>query len=150
MEHIPIKIFRNDNGQKVMLPSYMSEHAAGMDVCAAEHICIDPGKTALVKTGLFVEIPIGYELQVRPRSGLALKHSLLIPNAPGTIDADFRGEIGVIVLNAGVQSFTIDPGDRIAQLVLNKVYHVTWQECECYESLQSTERGEGGFGHTGA
>lgn len=150
MEHISIKVYRNDNGKKIALPLYMSAHAAGMDVCASERVVIEPGRTALVKTGLFVEIPEGYELQVRPRSGLALKHSLLVPNAPGTIDADYRGEIGVILFNAGSTTFVVAEGDRIAQLVLGKVYKAVWQECDTFEALQTTERGEGGFGHTGA
>lgn len=150
MENISIKVYRNDNGKKIALPLYMSSHAAGMDVCAAEQAVIEPGRTMLVKTGLFVEIPEGYELQVRPRSGLALKYSLLVPNAPGTIDADYRGEIGVILFNAGETAFSVTIGDRIAQLVLNKVYKAVWHECAAFEDLQSTQRGEGGFGHTGA
>jgi dUTP pyrophosphatase len=117
-----------------------------MDVRAAESKEIPPGKTALVRTGLFVEVPPGYELQVRPRSGLALKHRLLIPNAPGTIDADYRGEVGIILMNGGDEPFFIEIGDRVAQLVLCRVYEARWEECD---ELNETGRGGGGFGHTG-
>ncbi|HOO59205.1 MAG TPA: dUTP diphosphatase [Candidatus Mcinerneyibacteriales bacterium] len=146
MEKITIRVFRDINGKKVELPCYMSRHAAGMDVRAAESKEIPPGKTALVRTGLFVEVPPGYELQVRPRSGLALKHRLLIPNAPGTIDADYRGEVGIILMNGGDEPFFIEIGDRVAQLVLCRVYEARWEECD---ELNETGRGGGGFGHTG-
>ncbi len=149
MEYISVKVYRNDNGKKIELPAYMSDHAAGMDVCASQDATIEPGTAVLVKTGLFVEIPEGYELQVRPRSGLALKHSILVPNSPGTIDADYRGEVGVILFNAGKESFSVHAGDRIAQLVLNQVDRVRWHECGSFDDLNATKRGEGGFGHTG-
>jgi len=146
MEQIKIRIFRDVNGKRVELPRYMSRHASGMDVRAAQAVEIPPGRTALVKTGLYVEVPPGYELQVRPRSGLALKHRLLVPNAPGTIDADYRGEVGIILMNGGEEAFSVAEGDRIAQLVLCRVYKAQWEECD---ELNETGRGGGGFGHTG-
>ncbi|HDS03285.1 MAG TPA: dUTP diphosphatase [Firmicutes bacterium] len=146
MEKVIVRVFRDVKGKRTELPRYMSPHAAGMDVRAAESAMIPPGMTALVPTGLFVEVPPGYELQVRPRSGLALKKRLLIPNAPGTIDADYRGEVGVILLNGGEEPFAVAEGDRIAQLVLCKVYEAVWEECQ---KLNDTSRGGGGFGHTG-
>ena len=146
MEKVTVRVFRDVKGKKVELPRYMSRHAAGMDVRAAEGVEILPGRTALVKTGLYVEVPPGYELQVRPRSGLALKHRLLVPNAPGTIDADYRGEVGVILMNGGEEPFSVIEGDRVAQLVLCRVYEAQWEECK---TLNETGRGGGGFGHTG-
>jgi dUTP pyrophosphatase len=146
MEKITVRVFRDVKGKKVELPRYMSRHAAGMDVRAAESAEIPPGRTVLVKTGLYVEVPPGYELQVRPRSGLALKHRLLVPNAPGTIDADYRGEVGVILMNGGEEPFSVAEGDRVAQLVLCRVYEAQWEECD---ELNETGRGGGGFGHTG-
>ena len=131
------------------LPAYQTEHAAGMDLLAAvtEPLVLAPGERAAVPTGLRLEIPPGYEGQVRPRSGLALRHGIGIPNAPGTIDADYRGEVCVIVGNVGRGAFVIRRGIRIAQLVIAPV--VRAQVVEAAE-LDSTVRGEGGFGHTGA
>lgn len=128
------------------LPVLATSGAAGADVCAAEDAEIKPGQRALIKTGLKAAVPDGYVLDVRPRSGLAIKHGITVLNTPGTIDSDYRGEIGVILINHSDQSFYIDKGDRIAQLVLLK--------CEKPEfvqvgSLLETERGAGGFGHTG-
>lgn len=129
------------------LPQYETGGSAGLDVRSAQNISIEPGKWELVKTGLYVEIPYGYEMQVRPRSGLALKHGVTVLNSPGTIDADYRGEIGVILINHGHTVFEIKAGDRIAQLVVAQVEHVQWQAMGSLNS--STSRGEKGFGSTG-
>tara|TARA_Y100000296_G_C5114312_1_gene226890 strand:+ start:133 stop:567 length:435 start_codon:yes stop_codon:yes gene_type:complete len=128
------------------LPEYGSLHAAGCDVRSSEDVSIYGGQRALVKTGLFVEIPEGYEIQVRPRSGLAYKNGLTVLNSPGTIDSDYRGEIGVILINHGETPVRLAKGERIGQLVLNKVEQIEWEE---NLELQETERGEGGFGSTG-
>lgn len=130
------------------LPEYASELASGMDVAAAldEPLTLEPGERALVPTGFGLAIPAGFEVQVRPRSGLAVKHGLTVINAPGTIDADYRGEIKVALVNLGREPFTIHPGDRIAQLVLAPVCQA---RLEVVETLDVTDRGSGGFGHTG-
>lgn len=130
------------------LPRYATAHAAGLDVCACndEAVVIAPQTVALIPTGFAVELPIGYEAQLRPRSGLALKHAISLPNTPGTIDADYRGEVKVILINHGKESFTINKGDRIAQMVIAKVEQAHFIEVE---SLSDTERSVGGFGHTG-
>ena len=129
-------------------PAYQSEHAAGMDLVAAveREIEIAPGEVVAVPTGLRVEIPVGYEGQVRPRSGLAARHAIGVPNAPGTIDADYRGEVKVLLVNLGRNSYRVERGDRIAQLVIAPVVRA---EIEVVPSLTATARGEGGFGHTG-
>ena len=133
---------------RALLPSYATAHAAGMDLHAAlpRKVTLRPGETRLIPTGLAVEIPRGYEGQVRPRSGLALKHGISIVNAPGTIDADYRGEVGVILINLGGKPFVIGPGDRIAQLVIAPVAAATVVEAT---ALRRSARGAGGFGHTG-
>ena len=130
------------------LPAYATAHAAGMDLHAAlaGRVMLKPGEIKLVPTGLALEIPQGFEGQVRPRSGLALKHGISIVNAPGTIDADYRGEVGVILINLGKQEFSIEPGDRIAQLVIAPVARARVREVL---TLKATARGAGGFGHTG-
>ena len=128
------------------LPEYETPGSAGLDVRCTETIVLNPGERILAKTGLFVEIPLGYELQVRPRSGLALKQGITVLNTPGTIDADYRGEIGVILMNHGLSVVKFKPADRIAQLVLNKVERIQWLQTE---SLTGTKRGQGGFGSTG-
>ena len=128
------------------LPEYETPGSAGLDVRCTETIVLNPGERILAKTGLFVEIPIGYELQVRPRSGLALKQGITVLNTPGTIDADYRGEVGVILMNHGLSVVEFKPADRIAQLVLNKVERIQWLQTE---SLTGTKRGQGGFGSTG-
>jgi dUTP pyrophosphatase len=129
------------------LPTYQTEHAAGMDLCAAvdKPIILEPLKRMLVPTGIAISLPAGYEAQVRPRSGLALKQGVTVLNTPGTIDADYRGEIGVILINLGEQDFEINAGDRIAQLVIAKYEHITWS---VVDSLDATARGSGGFGST--
>jgi len=128
------------------LPRYQSEEAAGMDLHAAESLTLDAGAWAAVGTGLSIEIPPGYEAQVRPRSGLAFKHGVTVLNAPGTIDSDYRGEVKVLLINHGKNPYVVEVEDRIAQLVISKVEQAT---VELVTSLAQTERGEGGFGHTG-
>lgn len=148
-EIVEIKIKRLSNEfSDIPLPAYSTEGSAGMDIRAAvkDELIIEPGKVSLVPTNLSVEIPKGYEIQVRPRSGLAANHSVGILNSPGTIDSDYRGEIKIILMNFGDQPFTIHKGDRIAQLVVSKVYSAKIVETE---NLNSSKRGEGGFGHTG-
>ncbi|MRR10548.1 dUTP diphosphatase [bacterium] len=131
-----------------LLPSYATAHAAGMDLHAAVErpVILRPGEIRLIPTGLALQIPRGFEGQVRPRSGLALKHGISIVNAPGTIDPDYRGEVGVVLINLGRKPFAIDPGDRIAQLVIAPVARAVLREAR---SLRATRRGAGGFGHTG-
>lgn len=145
---IKLKIRRKDGCEDIPLPRYMSEGAAGMDVCAAcdKEVCVRPGDIKLIPTGVYLAIPRGYEVQVRPRSGLALKHGLTIVNAPGTIDSDYRGEVCIIVGNIGRDDFTVTRGMRIAQLVVAKVSQA---DIEVVEELDQTSRGHGGFGHTG-
>ncbi len=130
------------------LPHYATEGAAGMDLCAAvaEETILQPGETKLISTGFSVEIPPGYEAQIRPRSGLAVKHQVGILNSPGTIDSDYRGEVKVILTNFGTNPFAVKRGDRIAQMVISSYTKIAWSEVE---SLNETTRGEGGFGHTG-
>jgi len=142
-ERVVIKVKKADGSQT---PVYMSEHAACADVFAAGEAAIKPGETALVPTGLFFEIPEGYEIQVRPRSGLPLKHGIIVPNSPGTIDADYRGEFKVILMNLGKEEFKIKRGDRIAQIMPAKVVRADFEETD---SLSETKRGAGGFGSSG-
>jgi len=148
MPGIEIEFTRRPGTEDVPIPRYMSEHASGMDVCAAvaEPVTIEPGEVTLIPTGLTVAIPPGYEIQVRPRSGLALKHGLTVVNAPGTIDADYRGEVGIILGNVGREPFTIERGMRVAQLVVAAVVQADLVE---REGLAQTARSSGGFGHTG-
>lgn len=136
------------NKSKNPLPQYATQAAAGIDIRAnlETEIVLKPLQRALIKTGLFIEIPTGYEAQVRPRSGLALKHGITVLNTPGTIDADYRGEIGVMLINLSNEDFTINNGERIAQLVFAKHEQITWQQVSV---LSESDRGEGGFGHTG-
>ncbi len=130
------------------LPAYSTELSAGVDLRAnlEKPVTLGPLQRTLVPTGIYIELPAGYEAQIRPRSGLAAKHGITVLNTPGTIDADYRGEIKVILVNLSNEEFTINHGDRICQMVIAKHEHVTWQEVEI---LSDTERGEGGFGHTG-
>ena len=138
------------HAQGLDLPAYQSEGAAGLDLVAAipaqTKIVLEPGARELVPTGLFLQLPVGYEAQVRPRSGLALKNGVTVLNSPGTIDADYRGEIGVILINHGAEPFAIRRGERIAQLVLAPVVQAAWVEVA---ELDDTARGDGGFGSTG-
>ncbi|MEJ2365288.1 MAG: dUTP diphosphatase [Deltaproteobacteria bacterium] len=145
---IPISRLRGDRDQDLPLPRYMSDGAAGMDLFAAvdEELTVQPQEAVLVPTGLAVAVPEGFEGQIRARSGLAVAHGLAVINAPGTIDSDYRGEIKVALINLGKKPFTIRRGDRIAQMIINRVYRVQW---DLKEHLAATERNEGGFGHTG-
>lgn len=130
------------------LPTYQTEHAAGMDVYASlkEPVTLQPLERSLISTGFFIELPVGYEAQVRPRSGLAYKHGLTVLNSPGTIDADYRGEVKVLLVNLSNEAYTVQPGERIAQVVVAKHEQVTWKEVE---TLSETTRGTGGYGSTG-
>ncbi|MCE5178172.1 MAG: dUTP diphosphatase [Porphyromonadaceae bacterium] len=130
------------------LPQYATAHSAGMDLRAslAEPVVLRPLERALIPTGIYIELPIGYEAQIRPRSGLAIKYGIGIVNAPGTIDADYRGEIRVILVNLSHEDFVINDGERICQMVIAQHATVEWEQVD---SLEQTERGAGGFGHTG-
>ncbi len=144
---IELKIKKFPGTEDIPLPQYMTEHAAGMDVYAAvtEDVLMRAGETKLIPTGMSIEVPVGYEAQIRPRSGLALKHSIGILNSPGTIDADYRGEVGIILTNFGKQDFIVKRGERIAQMIIAPVAKVT---ITLQEELTATARGAGGFGHT--
>lgn len=145
---VRVRIQRLPHGEGLPLPAPATAGSAGCDLCAAlaEPVVLAPGERTRVPTGFAIALPGGYEAQVRPRSGLAWKHGIVLPNSPGTIDADYRGELLVIVMNAGNEVFTIEPGARIAQLVVAPVAAVTFDEVP---TLDETERGAGGFGHTG-
>jgi len=147
---VDVRLKRLPHGEGLPLPAYETAHAAGMDLRAAvpelEPLTLAPGSRALVPTGFSIALPEGYEAQVRPRSGLALKHGITCLNSPGTIDADYRGEVGVILANLGAEPFVIRRGDRIAQMVVAPVTHARWVEAE---ALDDTARGAGGFGSTG-
>lgn len=147
-DNVKIALSPMDHAVGLNLPTYATEHSAGMDLTAAleEAIEIGPGERMLIPTGLAIALPDGYEAQIRPRSGLALKYGITVLNAPGTIDADYRGEIGVILANLGNDPFTVERGMRIAQMVIAKHAHVSW---EVVEDLDETKRGTGGFGSTG-
>ena len=143
-----VELRRKPGCQDVPVPRYMSASAAGMDVCAAceVDVRIAPGEVKLVPCGFYMAVPMGYEAQVRPRSGLAIKHGIIIPNSPGTIDADYRGEVCVILANIGPEEFVVARGMRIAQMVIAPV---TRADVVDVDSLDQTDRGSGGFGHTG-
>lgn len=143
MDKVTINIKASDTS---LIPSYETAGSAGADLKANEDGILQPGQRKLVKTGISIELPLGYEAQVRPRSGLALKHGISMVNSPGTIDSDYRGEIGVILINHGEEPFEYKKGDRIAQLVIAKHSRAEFQ---VRQSLSETERGSGGFGHTG-
>lgn len=145
MERIKVKIINHSGFD---LPTYETFSAAGMDVRAAikEPITLGSLERKLIPTGLRVQLPHGYEMQIRPRSGLALRHGITLANSPGTVDADFRGEIGVILINLSNEPFTINPGERICQMVITRYTRVEWEPTE---RIDETERGDGGFGHTG-
>ena len=148
MSRATIRVLRLPHAADLPLPAYATEGAAAMDLLAAVEapLAIPPGGRALVPTGLRVALPPGHEWQIRPRSGLALKHGIVLPNSPGTIDEDYRGEVQVIVLNAGTEPFTVERGMRIAQAVLAPVTHGDFEEVS---ELPETARGAGGFGSTG-
>ena len=143
---VGVRLKRLPHGHGLDLPRYATAGAAGMDVLSAEAVSLKPGQRHAVATGFAVAIPDGYEIQVRPRSGLAFKHGITVPNTPGTIDSDYRGELKVLLINHGDETFAIERGDRIAQLVLAPVTQAAWEEVE---ELDDTSRGEGGFGSTG-
>lgn len=145
---IPVQVRRLPHAHGLPLPGYATAGAAGMDLVAAvaAPVTIPPGGRALIPTGLTIALPPGFELQIRPRSGLALKNGIALPNSPGTIDEDYRGEIGVIVLNTGSEAFVVERGARIAQAVLAPVVRAVWAEVD---SLDVTTRNTGGFGSTG-
>ena len=145
-----IKFFRlrPESDANISLPRYMTPHAAGMDICAAieADLVLEKGAIALIPTGFAIALPPGFESQIRPRSGLAVKHGIGIINSPGTIDADYRGEIKIALINLGEKDYTISRGDRIAQMIVKKVYQA---RLEIVEQLDETDRNTGGFGHTG-
>ncbi|GBQ68995.1 deoxyuridine 5'-triphosphate nucleotidohydrolase [Ameyamaea chiangmaiensis NBRC 103196] len=145
---LPIRVTRLPHAHDLPLPAYATEGAAGMDLLAAvtAPVTLEPGARAVIPTGLCMALPSGHELQIRPRSGLALKNGIVLPNAPGTIDEDYRGELGIIVMNAGDAPFVVERGMRIAQGVLAPVLRAIWHEVE---TLPGTARGTGGFGSTG-
>lgn len=145
---VRVPIVRAESGADLPLPAYATAGSAGVDLLAAvsEPLTLAPGGRALVPSGIRVALPDGYEAQVRPRSGLALKHGVTCLNSPGTIDSDYRGEVCVILANLGTEPFVIHRGDRIAQMVIAPVTRVAWEEAE---TLLDTPRGDGGFGHTG-
>lgn len=147
MEKINVCIQKIAGNEDIPLPQYMTEQAAGMDIFAAvvQEEVIPPGGRKKIPTGIAVSLPEGFEAQIRPRSGLAIKDGITLLNSPGTIDADYRGEIALIVINHGEKPFIIYRGQRLAQMVIQKVFQVEWVETD---ELQSTERGSGGFGHT--
>lgn len=145
---VRVRIRRHPHALGLLLPRAATEGSSGVDLAAAieGELTIAPGERELIPTGFSLAIPRGFEAQIRPRSGLALRHGIVVPNSPGTIDADYRGEVKVILLNAGAETFVVKRGDRIAQLVIAPVVKSVFDEVE---SLDETERGEGGFGHTG-
>jgi len=139
---------RPESDANISLPRYMTPHAAGMDICAAieANLVLEKGAIALIPTGFAIALPQGFESQIRPRSGLAVKHGIGIINSPGTIDADYRGEIKIALINLGEKDYTIRRGDRIAQMVVKKVYQA---RLEIVKQIDETDRNTGGFGHTG-
>lgn len=146
LARVPVRIKRLPHGHGLPLPAYATPGAAGMDVVSAEELILRPGARHAVATGFAVAIPPGFEIQVRPRSGLALKQGITVPNTPGTVDSDYRGEVKVILINHSTDNFNIQRGDRIAQLVVSPVTLARWDEVE---ELDETMRGAGGFGSTG-
>ncbi|MBI4745786.1 MAG: dUTP diphosphatase [Deltaproteobacteria bacterium] len=148
MERIDVKIKRVRDRGDITLPRYMTSHSAGMDLYADTEgeIILQPMERRLIPTGIAIALPDGFEAQIRPRSGIAINHGITLLNSPGTIDADYRGEVSVIMINLGDKPFTVKRGDRIGQMVINKIYHAAWDKVQ---ELEKTERGAGGFGHTG-
>ena len=149
LEHVTVRISHTRDGAgDLHLPQYATEGSAGMDVCAAvqSDVQIAPLETKLIPTGFSIELPNGYEAQIRPRSGLALKHQIGILNSPGTIDSDYRGEVGILLTNFGKEPYVVKRGDRIAQMVVHRFTRVEWEHVD---QVNDTSRGSGGFGHTG-
>jgi dUTP pyrophosphatase len=147
-DHVTLRVKRLDGNQDIALPSYETDGASGLDLRAAVdgELTLHPGEVTLVPTGLAISLPLGYEAQIRPRSGLALKHGVGMVNSPGTIDSDYRGEIGLVLINWGKTPFVVKRGDRIAQMVVTRVSRAEVVEVD---RLETTARGEGGFGHSG-
>jgi dUTP pyrophosphatase len=148
MNRVTIPIKRFSGTEDIPYPTYMTPHASGMDIYAAvrERVVIAPGEREIIPTGFAIAVPAGYEAQIRPRSGLALKHGISLLNTPGTIDADYRGEVKVILINFGKSPFEVKRGDRIAQMVIQPVITASWEEVR---DLADSDRMDGGFGHTG-
>lgn len=150
---VPVRVRRLPHAEGLDLPAYATAGAAGLDLLAAlppgRSIVLEPGARDLVPTGLVIALPEGYEAQVRPRSGLALRHGVTVLNSPGTVDADYRGEVGVVLVNLGAEPFRIERGTRVAQLVLARVERLAWVEATADAPLDETARGLGGFGSTG-
>ena len=149
MDEIDVLVERLPHGRDLPLPGYATADAAGMDLLAAieADVVLRPGERRVIPTGLKIALPSGYEAQIRARSGLALKNGIILPNGPGTIDADYRGEVGVIVMNAGSEPFTVTRGMRIAQMIVAPVMRARWRETA--DGLSETARGTGGYGSTG-
>ena len=147
MEKIKVSIQKIAGSEDISLPAYMTDQSAGMDICAAvtEETIILPGQRKKIPTGICIALPEGYEAQIRPRSGLAINQGITLLNSPGTIDADYRGEVALIVINHGSVPFAVTRGMRLAQMVVQKIFQVDWVEAS---KLESTSRGSGGFGHT--
>ncbi|MEN6317777.1 MAG: dUTP diphosphatase [Syntrophaceae bacterium] len=147
MDEIRIPVRKFTGCEDIFLPRYMTEHSAGMDIYAAVETdeTILPGQRKMIPTGIAIALPVGYEAEIRPRSGLAVKNGVTLVNSPGTIDADYRGEIGIIMINHGEKPFIVKRGDRIAQMIVHQVCRVSWVACD---ELDVTSRGNGGFGHT--
>lgn len=145
MEHITVKVV---NKSQNPLPQYSTEGSAGMDLRASlsDPITLEPMQRCLVPTGVYIQLPHGYQCEIRPRSGLAIKHGITVLNTPGTVDADYRGEICVILVNLSTEPFVINNGERVCQMVINTYVRADWEKVE---ELDTTERGDGGFGHTG-
>ncbi|KZD12898.1 dUTP diphosphatase [Oceanibaculum pacificum] len=145
---LPVSVRTLPHGEGLALPAYQTEHSAGLDLVAAvaEEVVLAPGARALVPTGLTIALPAGFEAQIRPRSGLALKHGITVLNTPGTIDADYRGEVKVLLINLGQEPFTVRRGERLAQMVVAPVTRIEWRPVA---DLDETARGAGGFGSTG-
>lgn len=148
MQKIDVYIEQTMEGRDLPLPRYMTSQSAGMDLfaCVDGEVTLHKGEILLVPTGIKIALPEGYEAQIRPRSGLALKHGITLVNSPGTVDADYRGEIKIIMLNVGTEDFVIARGERIAQMVINQIQQIQWLPVD---NLEGSERGDGGFGHTG-
>ncbi|WPX07566.1 dUTP diphosphatase [Anaerocellum danielii] len=144
-----LRVKRAEDAKDLPLPTYISSGAAGMDLfaCVEKEEIINPGEIKLIRTGLYIELPEGYEAQVRPRSGLALKHGITVLNSPGTIDSDYRGEIGIILINLGKEPFVVKRGDRIAQIVISRFVRI--EKIEETEELSTTSRADRGFGSSG-
>lgn len=146
MKTVVISVVRTKKTEDLGLPAHMTPLSAGVDLPSAEDVLLEPGEIRLIGTGLSIALPPGFEAQIRPRSGLAVRHGVTVINAPGTIDADYRGEIRIGLVNLGKEAFSIRRGDRIAQMVVAPVVRIAWEKVD---SLDETARGAGGFGHTG-